>query len=353
MASMVCLVTGATGLLGRAVIDELLGDTRVARVYGLARVPRGVGSERVIPIAGDLRLPGLGLSAGQHAALAAEVNTILHLGATTTFSQTLVDARATNREGTRHLLELTRDWTGVTRWIYVSTAFVAGARTGHIAENDTTAPRGWINAYEQSKFEAEQLVRRAATPWAIVRPSTIVCDDASGRISQVNAVHRALRLYFSGLAAMLPSTELSTLDAVTTDHVARAIACVALAPDAVGTTYQACAGAGAMPLGQLLNETYRLFDREPAWRRKGIARPERVDLHTYRLFERAIEDAGSPRVRQAVRSLSHFVPQIAHPKCFGTTNTDRLLGYPAPTVASFWTNMVEAVVGSVGAREVA
>ncbi len=152
---------------------------------------------------------------------------------------------------------------------------------------------------------------------------------------------------------MLPSTELSTLDAVTTDHVARAIACVALAPDAVGTTYQACAGAGAMPLGQLLNETYRLFDREPAWRRKGIARPERVDLHTYRLFERAIEDAGSPRVRQAVRSLSPFVPQIAHPKCFGTTNTDRLLGYPAPTVASFWTNMVEAVVGSVGAREVA
>ena len=353
MTSLVCLLTGATGLLGRAVIDQLLGDARVARIYGLARAPRGVGSGRMVPLECDLRLPGLGLSAGLRVALAAEVNTVLHLGATTTFSQTLAEARATNREGTRHLLEATCDWSGVRRWIYVSTAFVAGARTGRIAESDTTTPPGWINAYEQSKYEAEQLVRRAAMPWAIVRPSTIVCDDASGRISQVNAVHRALRLYFSGLAAMLPSTEQSTLDAVTTDHVARVIVRLALAPNLSGDTYHVCAGSGAMPLGELLNETFRLFEREPSWRRKGIVRPERVDLDTYRLFERAIEDAGSPRVRQAVRSLSHFVPQIAYPKCFDTTNTNALLGYPAPTVASFWTNMVEAVVGRDTVREVA
>ena len=270
----------------------------------------------------------------------------MHLAANTSFSQSLDDARAVNRDGTRRLLELSATWPQLSRWVYASTAFVAGQRTGSIREDEPIDPgANWVNAYEQSKAEAEALVRAARADWLIARPSTIVCDNASGRITQVNAVHRALRLYFGGLAAMLPGTDSSTLDVVTTEFVARSIARVALGGGTPCTTYHLCAGGGAMPLDELLDVTHDAFARSPAWRRRGIARPVRSDLETYRVFEQAVEDVGSERVRRAVRSLGHFVPQLAFPKHFDTTQAVASLGDGAPAVRTFWTRMVETLAG--------
>ncbi len=348
-----CFVTGATGLLGRAIVARLLDDPRVDRVYVLVRTPLQTSCSRVIPVPGDLLADGLRIPSSVRTRLADEVGIVVHAAATTSFSQSLDEARATNRDGTQRLLEVTSEWTRISNWVYVSSAFVAGLRTGLVGENENVTPVGWANAYEQSKFEAEAIVRGTRRDWAIARPATIVCDDVNGAISQTNAVHRALRLYFGGLAAMLPGVEESALDVVTTDYCARGIACVALAPDAAGRAFHFCAGRGAMPLQQLLDASYDEFQRAPAWRRKGIARPVRTDLETYRIFESAIEEVGSDRVRQAVRSLGHFVPQLAFPKVFDTTGADALLGECAPPVASFWMNMVAALVGAPAAREAA
>lgn len=352
MTLTTCFVTGASGLLGGEVVRRLLADQTIDGIYALTRSPIAIATDRVVPVAGDLHADGLGISSDLRDRLAREVTTVVHCAATTSFSQSLTAARATNTEGTRRMLELTADWTGVTRWVYVSTAFVAGLRTGRVPENDISSA-GWVNAYEQSKAEAEDLVRAARNDWVISRPATIVCDDATGRISQMNAVHRALRLYFGGLAAMLPGTDASLLDVITTEYAARGIAKVVVAPDVEGRAFHFCAGAGAMPLDQLIDASYDAFLREPAWRRKGIVRPVRTDLETYRIFEGAIEDAGSERVRQAVRSLGHFVPQLAYPKVFDTTDADALLGERAPTVASFWTAMVESLVSRPALREAA
>jgi nucleoside-diphosphate-sugar epimerase len=344
-------VTGATGFVGARVVRRLLADRRVARVHVLARDPwrlHGLvhehGLERVVPVEGDLSFEGLGIDAEERARLAREVTGVVHLAADTSFSQPLHAARAVNRDGTARLLELSAGWTGVTRWLYVSTAFVAGQRTGVIAEDDAPT-HAWVNAYEQSKAEAERLVRAARPDWVIARPSTIVCDDLAGGIGQLNAVHRALRLYFGGLAAMLPGADASTLDVVTAEYVADAVARLALAPGEAGRTFHLCAGTGAMPLDELLDRTHAVFLRSPAWRRRGIARPVRTNLPTYRVFERAVEDGGSERVKHAVRALGHFVPQLAYPKRFDTSGADALLGAPAPAVREFWTRMVGTLVG--------
>jgi nucleoside-diphosphate-sugar epimerase len=346
------LITGASGLIGRSVLTLLRDDARVERVYALVRPGalldlRGTArSARVLMIEGDLTRDDLGISVQDRARLGSTATTVVHLAANTSFSQSLDDARGVNRDGTRRLLELTAGWPRVSRWIYTSTAFVAGHRTGVVREtDDTDAGDSWVNAYEQSKAEAEALVRAQRTDWIVARPSTIVCDDPSGRITQVNAVHRALRLYFGGLAAMLPGTEKSTLDVVTTAFVARSVAVLALGAGTTGATYHLCAGAGAMPLDELLDVTQDAFARSPAWRRRGIARPLRSDLETYRVFERAVEDVGSERVRRAVRSLSHFVPQLAFPKQFDTTRADAVLGERAPAVRQFWARMVETLAG--------
>jgi hypothetical protein len=149
---------------------------------------------------------------------------------------------------------------------------------------------------------------------------------------------------------MLPGSEASTLDVVTTAYVVGAVARLALGAGTARTAYHLCAGKGAMPLDELLDVTHAAFARSPGWRRRGIARPLRADLETYRAFELAVEDAGSERVRRAVRSLGSFVPQLAYAKRFDTTQADAALGECAPPVEAFWTSMVETLAGAEPAR---
>lgn len=345
-------VTGATGLVGRTLAASLLADERVERIFALVRDPRGLSiipaadPQRLVAVRGDMRLAEFGIDRGTRDYLAREVTGVIHLAADTSFSQTLENARTINRDATQALLSLSAEWPRVARWLYVSTAFVQGDRTGVISEDDGLREGGWLNAYEQSKAEAERFVRSERDDWVIARPSTIVCDDRSGRVTQVNAVHRALRLYFGGLAAMVPSADGSTLDVVTTEYVANGIARMALAPDIERQAFHLCAGRGAMPLDELLDITHGAFARSATWRRRGIARPLRADLATYRIFERAVDDVASDRVKRAVQSLAFFAPQLAHPKRFCTARTDALLGASAPAVHEFWANMVASFAGA-------
>jgi nucleoside-diphosphate-sugar epimerase len=200
-----------------------------------------------------------------------------------------------------------------------------------------------VNAYEQSKYEAEQLVREHASEWVILRPSTVVCDDVSGAVTQVNAVHRALRLYRAGLVAMMPGVEDSAVDVVTADFVAEAIARLALGEESAGRVVHLCAGDGALPLTDLLDITYEHWAGDPEWRRRGISRPPLADLPTYSLFEQSIEELGDASIKRLTRSLSHFVPQLALPKRFETSNAELLLGNRAPAVRQFWRPMLNYI----------
>lgn len=337
------VVTGATGLLGGDALRRLLAARPGLRAYALARDPARVSrlGGRVRPVRADLLEPGLGITAADRATLARDVGVVLHFAADTRFSQTRDAASAVNVGGTARLLELAAEWPGVERFVLASTAFAAGRRTGLVGPGDGPAAAGWVNEYERSKHEAEALVRRAGRPYVIFRPSTAVYDAASRAVTQVNAVHRALRVIHGGLAAMVPGDASSPVDLVTADYVADAIARLALEDDVLGETLHLCAGAGAMPLGELLDRAYAHWSRDADWRRRGIPRPAITDLETYRLMERSVEETGSGVLVRVIRSLSHFAPQLAYPKRFDTTRTDALLGHRAPAVASFWDAVLE------------
>ena len=341
------LITGATGLLGRAVLSRLLAADPRLRAFVLVRGSQWASCDaRIIPIGGDLRADGLGILPDDRAAICREVTAIVHLAADTTFSTPLERARAVNTAGTQRLLELAHDCAYPVHVAHVSTAFVAGRRTGPIAEDFGAATAGFVNAYEQSKHEAEALVRAQAASWVILRSSTVVCDDAGGRVTQLNAVHRALHLFHDGLVAMMPGVAGSTVDAVTTSFVADAIARLALRDDASGQIVHLCAGEGTLPLNELLDITYERWSADPVWRRRSIARPALADLATYGLFERTIEDVADPSLKRLTRALSHFVPQLALPKRFETTNAERLLGHGAPPVRDFWLPMLDHLLAT-------
>jgi nucleoside-diphosphate-sugar epimerase len=174
----------------------------------------------------------------------------------------------------------------------------------------------------------------------ILRSSTVACDDATGAVTQRNAVHRALRLVHGGLAAMIPGVPGATLDVVPADYVADAIARLALRAGVDGETVNLCAGAGALPLDELLDASFARWERDPAWRRRGVERPSLGDLETWELFVRAVDETGNPRLRAVTHALSHFVPQLALPKRFETARAEALLGAVAPAVSTYWDRML-------------
>jgi nucleoside-diphosphate-sugar epimerase len=344
MASHV-LITGATGLIGGEVLVRLLRSDHALTATVLLRSPRGWPAlaerlgplhRRVALVPGDARLPGLGLDAAARARLAALTDLIVHCAADTRFSQPLPHARRTNRDGTRRLLELAAACGRLERLVHVSTAFVAGRMTGPIPEAPLDGGAGWVNAYEQSKHEAEGCVRASGLPAVIARPSTVVCDGVDGRISQINAVHRALLLCRAGLAAMVPGGEDTLVDLVTTDYVGGGITRLALQRDVPPGTYHLCAGARALPLGELLDRAFAHWSHDGRWRRRGVARPSLASLDTYRLFEASVYETGDDRLRAITRSLTHFVPQLALPKQFDTSAADAAVGGPAPAVRDYW-----------------
>lgn len=340
-------LTGATGLVGSQVLARMLrADPTLHAVVLVRDLSRWTPTERVRAVLGDLRSDGLGLAPDVRASLARHVTVVVHAAADVVFSRPLDLARATNVEGTRRVLELAHEWPRVERFVYVSTAFTAGRRTGVIPETAADGAAGWVNAYEQSKWEAEQLIRAARFSWLILRSSTIACDDTGGAVSQYNAVHHAVRLLHRGLVPMIPGADGSAVDLVPADYVTRAIAALAARSDLAGRTLHLCAGAGALPLGELLADTWDIFARDAEWRRRALSRPMQTDLETYALLERAIRETGDPGLRRALQGLSHFAPQLALPKRFDTAGADALLGAPAPPVRAYWARIVDHLLAT-------
>ena len=163
------LVTGATGFLGAPLVRRLLAEG--ARVRVLAR-----SATKAEP----LRAQGADLAVGEitdrdavRAALD-DVAVVYHLaGRLFMPGVPAADYYTTHVEGTRTLLSACRARPRLERVVHCSTTGVLGA-TGDYAV-DEAAPYGPTNAYEETKAEAEVLVRASARslPAVIVRPGLV------------------------------------------------------------------------------------------------------------------------------------------------------------------------------------
>jgi thioester reductase-like protein len=269
------LLTGATGFLGIELLvrylertdrtiyalvratdarhaDERMRETLVA-AFGEAKPYAG----RVRAIAGDITAPGMGLDPAVASEVAQAVTEIVHGAASVSFDLDLDASRRVNVEGTRELLEFAdfcRRQGGLRRFTYVSTAYVAGKHRGRFGEDDLDVGQGFRNSYEQSKFEAEQLVAeyRERFPITVARPSIIVGDSVSGWTASFNVLYWPTRALARGSYPVLPARRRSPVDVVSVDYVADAILALTSMPHAAGRTFHLTASENATSIGELL-----------------------------------------------------------------------------------------------------
>src|SRR5437016_3411992 len=97
-------LTGASGVVGRALIDELAADYDL----GCLRHRSPLHDPRVREVSGNLNEPDLGLDPAEAERLVGRVDAVLHCGASTGWRASRVELFAANVEGTRHTLDFAR-----------------------------------------------------------------------------------------------------------------------------------------------------------------------------------------------------------------------------------------------------
>ena len=151
-------------------------------------------------------------------------------------------AQRVNVDGTGNVLDLCRAAENLERLAYVSTAYVAGKRTGVVYEHELVMGQDFKNHYESTKFQAEVWVRELldAVPTTILRPAIVVGDSRTGETEKfdgpyyiLRALSRAERL---GRAMPQFGRSAAAFNVVPVDYVVAAMVAAAGDEAAVGQT---------------------------------------------------------------------------------------------------------------------
>jgi nucleoside-diphosphate-sugar epimerase len=282
------LITGATGFVGTAILLRILerSDRPVValvratdRPEAAARVREALADlvphaavldaymSRVDAVPADLLADGLGLRFGDREDLAFRCDEILHCAASVSFTLPLDAARAVNAAGAARVAELATccavRGAGLQRIVHVSTAYVAGERSGTFGEDDVTAPRAFRNTYEQTKHEAERLLRAwtPRLPLQVVRPSIVVGDRDTGWTRSFNVLYWPLKAFARGRLPVVPAVADAPVDVVPVDYVADALVFLLENSSASGVL-NLVAGREACTVDDLIGLTASAYGRE-------------------------------------------------------------------------------------------
>ena len=233
-------LTGATGFIGRHLIERLLareGEIHVlVRAGSIAKLDATIerlgGAGRIHAVTGDLTVPFLGVDEGTRAALRGRVDHFFHLAGNYDMTGDATQNALLNVAGTQNAVDLANELQAA-HFHHASSIAVAGTYEGHFTEDMFDEGQKLPSPYHQTKFEAEKLVRsRVRGAWRVYRPAIVVGDSRTGEMDKIDGPYyffkalqkarRALPQWFPLIGLEVGWTNIVPVDwvAAAMDHIA-------------------------------------------------------------------------------------------------------------------------------------
>ena len=354
MGARVHLVTGYPGFLGKRLVRRLLTDPaeRPRRLVCLVQrhhleAARADLAQLPAPeaelVEGDVTHMHLGLSGAEWRALAGEVTDVWHLAAKTRLGAGPAELRRVNVDGTRNVLELCQAARRLRRLSHFSTAFVSGTRVGVILEDELAMGQRFHNAYEETKYQAELLVRRAQSelPATVLRPSVVVGDSRTGEIDRFDGPYAlAILLVASPLAVPLPlpGDAVAPLNVVPVDFVAEAAVAISRHPAGAGRTVHL-----VDPAPMSARRVYELIAARAGRRLPPVSVPHRA-------FQALLQLPLLERLSRTHRPAIEYVNHLAIYNCRTLLDLLDGSGIRCPPITSYLDRLIEFVQASFARR---
>ncbi len=256
-------VTGATGFIGRHLVEELL--KRDGTIHVLVRegsrgkvddliqrldAPEG----RIVAVPGDLSAPGLGVESFDE-----KIDHLFHLAAVYDIEADEEASVRANVDGTKHVIEFANSH-DVGRFHHTSSIAVAGSYRGVFQEDMFEEDQKLPHHYHSTKYESERMVRAGVEAKTLVfRPGIVVGHSQTGEMDKVDGPYylfKLLQRLRNALPAWFPlaGPEGGQTTIVPVDFVAQAMDHIAHLPDEdlPGDTFH-LVDPEAMTVGQALN----------------------------------------------------------------------------------------------------
>jgi NAD(P)-dependent dehydrogenase (short-subunit alcohol dehydrogenase family) len=260
-------VTGATGFIGRHLVEELLRN-REGEIHVLVRegsherldelIERWGAGDRVKAVTGDLQAPMLGVEEAWVDEHRGKVEHFFHLAAI--YDMTAEEERneRLNVEGTSNAVQLANALqAGVLH--HTSSIAAAGLYKGLFREDMFEEGQKLPSAYHRTKYESEKVAREhAQVPWRVYRPAVVVGHSDTGEMDKVDGPYyffKAIQRARHWLPEWFPlvGPELGYTNIVPVDYVAKAMDHIAHQPGLDGQAFH-LTNPRAQRVGEVMNE---------------------------------------------------------------------------------------------------
>lgn len=331
-------LTGATGHLGTELVSQLLamGSSRIfvlmrgttaaeaaerlcALWADIPTVAEAVG-QKIVPVIGDITKSDLALSDEDIKMLRThDITHIVHCAAETGLKKSREELWSINVVGTENVVDVAMKIAPAKcRFVYVSTAYVAGQKSGIVTEEQPLSDR-FFSLYEESKAAAERLVRHSSLPWIILRPGMIVGHSVTGYTRNFNTIYYVLKLLLQGKMHVLPVSRRQTVNIIPVDFVASMAVQLMVNEDAIGRTFHLTQSYEQLPtVGELLDATLQWAEANLQVR---IRRPHCIPIPFLETLGGTLNIKGSQH-RGVHSNLLSLMPYFCDKHIFDRTSTN-------------------------------
>ncbi len=267
---MTYFVTGATGFIGRHLLERLL--ERKGTIHCLVRKESmgkfkelserlGADDKRLVAVVGDLSKPKLGLSPAAQRALSGKIKHFFHLAALYDLAADEASQITANVDGTRHAVELA-EAINASCFHHVSSIAAAGLYPGVFREDMFDEAEELDHPYFRTKHDSEGVVRsECKRPFRIYRPGIVIGDSRTGEMDKIDGPYyffRLIKKMRSTLPPWVPTVGLAggRVNLAPVDWVSAALDHIAHKPALDGHTFHL-----TDPAPRRIGEVLNLFAR--------------------------------------------------------------------------------------------